>query len=201
MDTPLTFAQTAGAGTHRSLATCRPLENRNFSILAELDSTTSAIRFAVSYLGCMHPLCSRPAVVLDIDGTVLINEPSGRSKCVMVFRRLAETCKAAGVQLFAVTARPDSGEGSNEQWTLRQLEHCGIEPVHLFMRPPSADYAAFKHECRQKIRGAGYTILLAIGDQFADLCRHAPRGLDNDKVLVGTLGDDGGLAIKLPSEY
>ena len=182
-------------------ATCEPIHHKKIRILTKLDSTASAVRWALSYLGATHSLCHHPAIVLDIDGTVLLNETTG-PKCVLFFQRLCEACSKANIKIFAVTARPDCDRGSNRAWTQGQLEKCGIRPIEkLFMRPPRADYGEYKYRCRQRIRATGCTILLSIGDQFADLGRDIPKGLDDRSVLVGSLGDDGGMAIKLPSEF
>lgn len=181
---------------------CEPRQHRKVNIMAKLDSTASAVRWALAYLGAMHSLCAKPCIVLDIDGTVLLNEQDGGTKCVLFFHRLCEACQAEGIAIFAVTARPDSEKGGNRSWTEAQLQKCGIVPVErLFMRPPRAPYAEYKFRCRQRIRSWGYTVLLSIGDQFADLGHDVPRGLPDGEVLVASLGDDGGMTIKLPSEF
>jgi predicted secreted acid phosphatase len=183
-------------------AVCEPKHHRKVSILAKLDCTASAVRWALSYLGAMHPLCIKPCIVLDIDGTVLLNEEGGGAKCVLFFHRLCQACENSGIAIFAVTARPDSDHGQNRAWTESQLRKCGISPVEkLFMRPPRAQYAEYKFRCRQCIRREGHTVLLSIGDQFADLGNAVPRDLPDDQVLVASLGDDGGMTIKLPSEF
>ena len=72
----------------------------------------------------------------------------------------------------------------------------------LYMREQSQETGPFKFASREDIRKRGYTILLSIGDQFLDLARKQPKGnLDNHEIWVGTLGDNNGLAIKLPSEF
>jgi hypothetical protein len=142
--------------------------------------------------------------VLDIDGTVLINgdDNDSRTRCVLWFTQLCQACEQANISIFCVTARPNSDHGQNRRWTEVQLKKCGVTPVkQLFMRPTTAEYTSYKYRCRQRIRREGYQILLSIGDQFADLSAKLPRDLDDHSVLVGTLGDNGEYAIKLPSEY
>jgi hypothetical protein len=46
----------------------------------------------------------------------------------------------------------------------------------------------------------GYTILLSVGDQFADVTRKDTK-LAVDKFYIGQIGDNGSFGIKLPSEF
>jgi len=142
-----------------------------------------------------------PAICLDVDGTVLRNLPNGGAKCVLCFRTLAKACAAAGIAIFVVTARPDDN-GYNRNWTIRQLEQCGISPVAgLYMRPQNREFREFKLSARKRIRSLGYTMLLSIGDQFADLSSKDYKDLDDHCVWIGTLGDNGSYGIKLASEF
>jgi hypothetical protein len=189
------------------VAGCKPKSNPNFNVLAEMESTAEAITWGLSYLSSMRTLVKNPCVVLDIDGTILKNyEPqigSNRpvAKCVNCFQTLVEGCIRGKISLFVVTARPDYQ--SNREWTMRQLDGCGIKPVvETFMRPEGYDNGTFKLKCRQTIRKNGYTILLSIGDQFLDLSKtRSVSQLDDYAVWAGTIGDDGSYAIKLPSEF
>lgn len=171
-------------------------------VLAPMKSTSVALVWALAYLGAMRRLVPKPAIVLDVDGTVLKNYDNDVAKCVVGFRSFVEACVGAGIAVFIVTARPDSP--SNRRWTERQLEACGLwrHITHMYMREEHEDNGPFKYESREHIRHAGYTIMLSVGDQFLDLARKQPKGeLDNHEVWVGSLGDNGGLAIKLPSEF
>lgn len=178
-----------------------PVPNTRFGVLAKADSTTTAVRWALCYLGCVAPLVSKPAIVLDIDGTVLKNLPNGGAKCVTSFRTLARACAASDIAIFVVTARPDD-QGYNRTWTQNQLKQCGIEPVNaLYMRPQNREFREFKLAARKKIRSAGFTVLLSVGDQFADLSSKDYKDLDDHSVWIGTLGDNGSYGIKLASEF
>ena len=165
----------------------------------EVDNVATAVRWALAYLGCTRLMSSQPAVVLDIDGTVIYNAPGGQaSKCVLHFKSLVEACNKADVEVFFVTARPDTID--NRAHTERQLQRCGLRYKRLYMRPPRQEYGRYKFRAREAIAEAGYTVLLSIGDQFADVNRRERQDLSNDKFYVGQIGDNGAFAIKLPVE-
>lgn len=181
----------------------RPVQHPAIPLLMEASSTAAAIKWALSYLGVAAPLVERPAVVLDIDGTVVINGEDGQPRrCQQHVRRLAAACASAGLAVFFVTARADVP--GNRQRTLEELERfCGIvEPDGLFLRKPGSEYGGYKRHARSRIRGRGYSILLSVGDQFADLSEAADDlDLADDRIYVGQLGDAGGFGIKLRSEF
>jgi predicted secreted acid phosphatase len=167
-----------------------------------MPTTSDALVWALAFLGAMRRLVPKPAIVLDVDGTVLKNYDNDVAKCIVGFRSFVEACTGAGITVFIVTARPDTP--TNRKWTERQLEACGLwrHVNHMYMRQEHEDTGPFKYESREHIRREGYTVLLSVGDQFLDLARKQPKGaLDNHEVWVGTLGDAGGFAIKLPSEF
>lgn len=165
----------------------------------EVDSVATAVRWALSYLGCVRHMAHKPAIVLDIDGTVIWNAPGGNgSKCVLHFKSLVDACYAAGVEVFFVTARPESTD--NRAHTERQLQRCALRYKKLYMMPPRQDYARYKHRAREDIALSEYTVLLSIGDQFADVSLKANTTLSDSKLYVGQIGDNGSYGIKLPAE-
>jgi len=165
----------------------------------EVDSTATAVRWALAYLGCMQHLAEKKCVVLDIDGTCLLNGKNGETRCVLHLRTLVEACRQSNISIVYVTARPDSED--NRAHTERQLTRCGIA-CHdkLYMMPPRAEYSRYKWRARQQVIEEGYTILLSMGDQWADVTRKEPN-LDDAKIYVGQMGDNSCFAIKLPSEF
>lgn len=194
------------SGKSSSSSCCAPAERRDGTeVLARMGSASDALFWALSYLGAMRHLVHRPAIVLDIDGTVLRNYDNDVAKCVVGFRPFVQACAGAGIAIFFVTARPDSP--SNREWTVQQLKACRlwrfvVPDQGLYMRKEEEETGPFKFESRQDIRGRGYTILLSIGDQFLDLARRIPKGgLDNHVTWVGSIGDNNSYAIKLPSEF
>jgi predicted secreted acid phosphatase len=169
-------------------------------MVGEVPDASTAVRWGLAVLGVMAPLAENPAVVLDIDGTIVHNSEDGSSKCVCVFRSMVAACARNGIKVFVVTARPD--EEGNRDWTERQLAACSILPLEgLYMRPASADYTETKHRARDDIRSQGYKIILSVGDQVGDLTTRTLSQLADGKIYVGTIGDDDSMGIKLPSEF
>ena len=182
-----------------AMSTCLPLTKSPGPLLMEVDSAATAIRWALAYLGCTRAMVQKPAISLDIDGTVLLNASDGHTKCVRHFKNLTQACEKAGVAIFYITARPDTA--SNRDYTERQLRDCGLNKhVKMFMMPPRAEYSRYKYGSRLKVAQMGYTIILSIGDQFADITRRDLQ-LEDDKFYVGQIGDNGSFGIKLPSEF
>ena len=137
----------------------------------------------------------------NIDGTVLLNEDSGVTRCVLHFHSLVQACADSGISVFCVTARPEGEE--NRAYTLRQLEKCRISPVaKVYMRAPGAEYATYKYRARRNISARGFTVLLTAGDQWADISlKDAPAEIADDKTYVGQMADNMQFGIKLPSEF
>jgi len=160
----------------------------------------AAMRWAISFLEANARSAEKPAVVLDIDGTILVNYRSGVTRRACGLSKLAKTCAKHGIEIFIITGRPD--EPKNRRWTKRQLAKCQIAPIaKLYMRPPGADYGACKFNQRQEIKKNGHAILLSVGDQWRDLRNDdAFDELGDDKTFIGTIGDAHGYAIKLPLE-
>lgn len=184
---------------------CIPVFHPDIEVLGQMRTVSDALVWALAYLGAMRRITNRPAIVLDIDGTVLKNYDNDVAKCVVGFRPFVQACVGAGIAVFIVTARPDTP--SNREWTVQQMIACDlwqyiVPKDGLYMREPSRDTGPFKFASREDIRKRGYTILLSVGDQFLDLARKIPKGdIDNHGILVGTLGDNNSFAIKLPSEF
>lgn len=180
---------------------CEPVLCPSCPLLMEVSNTSLAIEWSLAFIGCMRRLAAKPCIVLDIDGTILINMPDGRSKCVPCFGSLCKACHMNGIDVFCVTARPD--EAYNRKYTERQLEKCNVAPItQLFMRPPRAEYGTYKFKARKNIATRGYTILLTIGDQFADVrLKDPPKEIHDDRIYIGQISDGMQFGIKLPSEF
>ena len=181
---------------------CKAIKSAHYPLLMQVPSSRVAVLWALSYLGCMKQMCVKPCICLDIDGTVILNKKNGSTSLVCHFKTLVDACKRHQISVFYVTARPD--EPDNRKWTEGQLEKCNLQPVEkLYMRPPKAAYEKYKFKARSDIIKQGYTILLSVGDQFADVSIHSPKKeIDDYKTYVGMIGDSTNIfAIKLPSEY
>jgi len=181
------------------MSTCVPLSKGSAPLLMEVDCVATAVRWALAYLGCTRAMVTKPAVSLDIDGTVLLNMSDGHTKCVRHFKNLVDACETAGIAIFYITARPDTE--SNRKHTEQQLKECGLNKhTKMFMMPARAEYSRYKFSSRLKVAEMGYAILLSIGDQFADVTRKDTK-LADDKFYIGQIGDNGAFGIKLPSEF
>lgn len=167
----------------------------------QVPSTGVAVEWALAFLGCTRSLAQNPCVVLDIDGTVLLNSSGGPTRCVRHFKSLCDACSSNGIALFCVTARPE--DPTNRAYTLRQLEKCGIQPIKkVYMRPSGSEYAKYKYNARKDVGKAGHTVLLTIGDQFADISlKDAPPEIDDTKIYIGQMADNRAFGIKLSSEF
>jgi len=179
---------------------CEAITSKNIPLLMEVAGTKEAVDWALCFLGCTRLMVANPCVVLDIDGTILLNVEGGVTKCVVHFSALCQSCKLHNIAIFCITARPEDPE--NRAYTVRQLEKCKVDPVHLYMREPKVDYVAYKYKARKDITSQTYSILLCIGDQFADLSKEKPPvEIDDSKTYVGQLVDNMQFGIKLPSEF
>jgi acid phosphatase len=134
------------------------------------------------------PGVSRPAIVFDIDDTVLSNYPVRKDAAFgfvqALWTKWAETdpapaidgtvalyhhALARGVAVFFITGRREPLRAATE----RQLRDAGVDRwTGLYLEP--ADYAEpsvvpYKSGVRRKITEDGYRILVNIGDQWSDL--------------------------------
>lgn len=187
--------------TQDSQNRCEPIKSTNFPLLMRVPNSTVAVEWALAFLGCMRHLALKPCIVLDIDGTVLLNERDGATRCVLHFHSLVSACTQNDITVFCVTARPEDPD--NRAYTMRQLEKCGVTPVaKVYMRAPDAEYATYKYRARRNIAAHGFTVLLTVGDQWADISLKEPPGeIADDETYVGQMADGMQFGIKLPSEF
>ncbi|WP_123023145.1 HAD family acid phosphatase [Mycolicibacterium stellerae] len=142
---------------------------------------------------------NRPAVVFDIDETVLSNweaikandfgrvyggpcnalphgpcglqawDLSARSAVIPPTMDVYNTAKDRGAAIFFITGRQESQRAATER-NLADVGYTGYS--RLIMEPDGAHYvsaADFKAPQRQAIEGEGYTIIVNMGDQPSDL--------------------------------
>ena len=177
-----------------------PLRSKICSLLARVSSPAKAVAVATNYIKAVKGLAVRPCVVLDIDGTVLQYDAKDVPRCFLYFTKFVAECRRCGIGVFFVTARRRSRSAAAE--TLKQLRKCNLLPCRaLYMRPQGWDYRLYKKDARERIRRQGNTILMVAGDQWADLLPRSERRLKDDVTYLGNFGEDGALALKLPSEF
>ena len=180
---------------------CKALKSARFPLLMAVRDSGVAVEWALAFLGCMRQLAKKPCIALDIDGTVILNVKNGPTRCVKHFQALVGACADYNITVFCITARTESH--TVREYTTRQLEKCSLAPIsHVYMRPKDADYASYKHKAREHIAKRGFTILLTVGDQWADISfQNPPSELLDTNTYVGQLSDNLQFCIKLPSEF
>lgn len=116
----------------------------------------------------------RPAVVFDIDDTILhLSEDESRFVGNECARALYEAAVANNILIFFITARSDA-DGALE-WTEQQLDDLGCGAYHaLELRPAyvgssGREVAHFKHRARDMLASKhNARIILNAGDQWTD---------------------------------
>ncbi len=144
------------------------------------------------------PQVAKPAIVLDIDETSLLNWPemvandfgyvpagpcdnlpsgpcgvrawemSARAEAIAPTLALYKAAKAKNVAVFFITGRPENERDGTEK-NLRGVGYADFQG--LAMRPAgnTNPAATFKSSERKKIVDQGYAIIANIGDQNSDL--------------------------------
>ena len=153
------------------------------------------MRWAKKLLRTLAPLCERPAIVLDIDGT-LLHYDSGGVRTDSPTADLARWCRRRNIQFFFITARDEK----HEAMTRKELRECNLEPKALFMMKGDGECALYKERARAHIREQGFSLILSIGDQIWDLT-NSELNIPDDCFLLGVLSEDGLFGIKYPSEF
>lgn len=158
-----------------------------------------ACRWAEEWLHWRAACTEKPAVVFDIDATLVHEQAT-----IPSVLRLYETAKALGAARFIITARSDDGR----TYTRNELRRHGIEePRHLFMHPrhapcsSSAEAGQAKEAARRRIEKRGYSVILNVGDAFHDHYasghRELHRVIGNRRCAVFVDQDDGCAHLKL----
>jgi len=129
----------------------------------------------------------KPAIVLDIDETVLSNYPHinefdfgyiprewsawilrGEAPALTGPRELFRFARKNDVAVFFITGRAEK----EREATLRNLNHEGFEGWQELVMKPDGDHSptgVYKAEHRRRLTETGYTILVNLGDQASDL--------------------------------
>lgn len=129
----------------------------------------------------------RPAVVFDLDETLLFNWPSmsaqdfgyvpekwdawvaaAAAPAIEPVRDVFRVARRHGIAVIFITGRPERQRGSTEK-NVRAIE-CG-DFAALICKPDGAKgtSAAFKTAARERLTREGWTIVANVGDQESDL--------------------------------
>lgn len=154
---------------------------------------------AIAFIERRAPQVAHPAIVLDIDETVLSNWPSmlandfgyihggacdtlpsgpcgnaawedrGEAEAIAPMLDLYRRARAIGVEVYFVTGRSQARRGGTE----KNLEAAGFTGFSgLMLKPSPSPYPnaiAYKSAQRAAIEARGRTIIASIGDQDSDL--------------------------------
>ena len=132
------------------------------------------------YLASVVPMLQKPAVVFDIDGTLLKGESEKMSKRNPAVAAIYEWCSKHDIDCFVVTARMETLPGIKtavnvKTKTERELMKLGFthyKQVFMFPEPLAKrfknDPGPFKRGVRNHIRKMGYQIVLNLGDMWTD---------------------------------
>jgi acid phosphatase len=156
---------------------------------ADLDAQTRRAEFALEKVIAARKPGEKLAMVLDVDETSLSNYCEMKREdygflAVMFNKwevspaadiavpgtlRLFNKAKAAGLDVFFITGRADE----QREATARNLEAAGyVGSKGLSLRvgaQKAISTVEYKSEERKKIVGAGYRIVMSVGDQWSDL--------------------------------
>lgn len=190
---PSTSAQPANVGDAKLAAIAYYESGRYDQDLAAASAEAGA------WIAQRAPQASRPAIVFDIDETLLSNwaviraddfgriiggpctalpegpcgwaawDLLGRSTALAPSLRLFQQARALGIAAFLITGRPEAQRAATER-NLRDVGFIGY--TALRMVPNGAHFASaadFKMPVRAGIEQAGYTIIANVGDQPSDL--------------------------------
>ncbi len=135
----------------------------------------------------LAPKTDRPGLVLDLDGTILDRNlgeslrlyllPSPRtgrifSKARDVLRRLSHKAELVGV-----TARCFLASGNTGRWLRAQgLPDFPVLHAPFFLVREKARLR-FKRRCLQRLKKAGFRLVLGVGDRGSDLEAYRAEGL------------------------
>lgn len=113
----------------------------------------------------------QPAVVFDIDGTILVDgiyAPNSEKEIIMDVYNFLLYLQNMNITIFIITARPDNP--TNRLLTTRMLDYLNIKYEYLYMWKLNIFETAtiFKTMSRQDIEIQGYKIIMSLGDNVWD---------------------------------
>lgn len=160
-----------------------------------------AAAWGTDWLSLHAAATARPAVVFDIDSTLVVGDTPIPSMC-QLYQRAAEL----GVAVFVITARSSKGKKD----ALDDLSRLGLPaPRHLFTHPShqplecARDAALQKSIARSRIADKGYAVVLNVGDAVGDHVANPADRLPGGDVIrkddVAVYIHEGVAHIKLPT--
>lgn len=142
--------------------------------LQEFDTAKNAVDALIQVLTPMKDVATKPAMVFDIDETLIFNHPSDEEQFTknQPVIDLYNWGVKHNIDMFIVTARPK--EEANAAWTKKILDKCNITSYkRIYYKPreyESRCSSQAKWHYRERINNThGHTILVSVGDKWGDL--------------------------------
>ena len=129
-------------------------------------SVAEAAAWGKAFVHSQAPLSERPAVVFDIDDTLVLSRTDAPNQSIVaLYNELPDS-----VRRSIVTARPEEAQGFSKQQIGAMVS--GGSPAHMYHMPDQylrqRKVECYKRNCRRQIEQDG-DILLNIGDQWSDV--------------------------------
>jgi predicted secreted acid phosphatase len=134
------------------------------------------IKEAIYYLSSPHTILPpRPAIVFDIDGTLIDENGKGIIPVIALFK----FSKSMGITPFIITSRIDDNKGIVEDYTYSQLYSNDITGyASLFMLPKNFSQPwKYKLHARKQIHNWGFQVVMSIGDNHWDIGEYGGIGI------------------------
>lgn len=137
---------------------------------------TDSIDEAVECMRSVKLAGEKPAIVLDIDETVLTFR-DGPLFPVHGMKELIDSWIDAGAAIFGCTARTESARA----FTTLQLKVVGVRMNEIFFMDDGesnvtmGNVSQYKNDVRASLKERGYTICACVGDQWSDVMLCPPQ--------------------------
>jgi len=144
------------------------------------DLYQTAYELGVHYLELMKNNIQNPAVMFDIDDTLLyVPEYGGELKPIVPIIRLLNYCLNNSITVIIITAR----DSKTLKETKNDLDKWNINYNYLYLRQANKDDPFYFKDKVKKEFSKKYNILMSIGDHYQDI-----------------YGEYSGYSIKLPNK-
>lgn len=149
------------------------------------------VQKATEYLYTRYNQVSNPAVVFDLDETLLSNieyeyiydfgfsyeswiewVKQSKAKPIQPVQNFFKTCQNLKVTVFIITGRTQLADSLEEDPTIINLKKAGYFGwKKIFFKPIKTKISTieYKSNCRKEIENMGYKIIINMGDQWSDL--------------------------------
>ena len=148
-------------------------------------------------LRCSDTVNYIPAVVFDIDGTIIMDDQSYFDMSTIidsVYNFYQYLQKRGDIRIFVITARAYKNfESTNDPYYLEVLDmlnkiNCFPDKLDLWSYSKYADVTTYKKEKRRELWNQNYNILMSLGDNVWDYGEFGGLGVhihnDGEKIDI-----------------